>query len=139
MSQLILDDHLSESKVLRPIQQWGTAELLRQLRPDEIVLDDRVPQILLTLKQPTFVTIDQGFWNRRWCHPKYCIPYFALRDDQQELLPGLLRALLRQPEFRSRSSRMGRVARVSSASIESWSFQASRMEPIAWAKRPRKK
>jgi hypothetical protein len=139
MSQLVLDDHLSESDVLRPIQQWGTAELLRQLRPDEIVLDDRVPQILLTLKQPTFVTIDQGFWNRRWCHPKYCILYFALRDDQQELLPALLRALLRQPEFRSRASRMGRVARVSSASIESWSFQASQMEPIAWAKRPRKK
>jgi hypothetical protein len=82
VSQLILDDQLDIHGVLHPVRRWVTAQLLREVRPDEHVLDDRVPEILLTLKQPAFVTIDQGFWDRRLCHPRYAILYFALRRDQ---------------------------------------------------------
>jgi hypothetical protein len=138
MSQFILDDHLPEPEVLEPIRRWASAQFVRFLRPGEIVLDERIPEILLTLKQPTFITIDQGFWSRRWCHPGYCIVYFALRNDQQELIPQLLRELLHKPDFRSRASRMGRVARVSSASIEYWSAQQSGLQQLAW-KTPRRK
>src|SRR5438552_3241244 len=79
---------------------------IQELRPNEQILDDRIPQILRALRHPTFVTIDQGFWNRRLCHPAYCILHFPLRDDQQSRLPGLLRALWRLPEFRVRKRRM---------------------------------
>ena len=132
MSQLILDDQLDIHGVLHPVQRWVTAQLLREVRPDEHILDDRVPEILLTLKQPTFVTLDQGFWDRRLCHPGYAILYFALRRDQQTLLPGLLRALLRRPEFRTRASRMGKVARVGTANLAWWQFQSPDLLQVAW-------
>src|SRR5713226_3968969 len=103
MSQLILDDQLDVSEILPPLRKWITARRLQDLRPSELIRDDRIPEILLTLKSPTFITIDHGFWDARLCHPGYCILYFALRDDQQQLIPTLLRALMRRAEFRSRS------------------------------------
>ena len=112
MSQLIRDDQLDVSEILPAIRKWITARRLQDLRPAELIRDERVPEILRTLRSPTFLTIDSGFWNARLCHPGYCILYFALRDDQQRLIPALLRALLRRAEFRSRSKRMGKVARV---------------------------
>jgi hypothetical protein len=118
--------------VARPLSRWTTAQRLRDLRPGEVILDDRVPELLLTLHQPTFVTIDQGFWDRRLCHPKYCILFFALRDDRQKLLGPLLRALLRRPAFRSRKGRMGRVVRVRPTTIDSWLFQQAAMERLVW-------
>ena len=130
MSQLILDDQLSSSEVLRPLEKWITAQRLRDLRPDELILDDRIPEILLTLRQPTFVTIDHGFWNKRLCNPNYCVLYFSLRDDQQELLPDLLRALFRRPEFRTRVSRMGKVACVGLTSVDFWEFKKSKLTRI---------
>jgi hypothetical protein len=139
MTQLILDDQLIPSEVLRPLQKWTTAQRLRDLRPGEQILDERVPEILLTLKQPTFVTIDQGFWDVRWCHPGYCIAYFALRDDQQRELPGLLRALFREEVFRTRVRRMGKVVRVSRISIDFWLFQKPDVQQVTWSRTPGRK
>jgi hypothetical protein len=132
MSQLILDDQLKALQVLRPLRKWITVQRLRDLRPNQQILDDRVPQILWTLKQPTFVTIDHGFWKRSLCHPDYTILVFALRDDQQILLPGLLRALLRRQEFRTRKNRMGKVARISTTAIDYWEFPGKVLRHIDW-------
>jgi hypothetical protein len=95
-------------------------------------LDDRVPQILWTLKEPTFVTIDLGFWKKSLCHPDYAILVFALRDDQQVQLPGLLRALFRRREFHTRKNRMGKIARISTASIDYWEFHGEQIRRIDW-------
>src|SRR5262249_19120879 len=93
--------------VLRGLRKWIKCDRLRDLRSAEHALDDRVPEILLTLRQPTFVTIDHHFSHPSWCHPRYCILYFALRDREQRDLPRLLRELLRLPGFRTRAARMG--------------------------------
>jgi len=132
MSQLILDDQLNVRTVLRPIRRWITAQRLSDLRPSELILDERVPTILMTLKQPTFVTIDRDFWDAKLCNGHYCILYFSLTDDEQALLPVLLRALFRQPEFGSRRRRMGKVARVSRAAIDYWEANARRLRRITW-------
>ena len=132
MSQLVLDDQLDLRAVLRPLRKWITARRLQELRPGELILDDRVPQILRTLKQPTFVTIDQGFWSPRWTDHNYAIVCFALRNDQQRRLPGLLRALFRHPEFRTRAKRMGKVARVGLTTIEWWQFRRADLHQVAW-------
>src|SRR5947209_18917422 len=71
MSQLVLDDQLDLEEVLPGLESWITSVRLQSLRPGEKILDDRVPELLLKLKQPTFVTIDHGFWNRSFCHPGY--------------------------------------------------------------------
>jgi hypothetical protein len=53
---------------------------------------------------------------------------FALRDDQQGMLPELLRKVMRRPEFRSRARRMGTVARISTSRIERWRFGSRQLE-----------
>jgi hypothetical protein len=118
MSQLILDEQISLPEVLPLIQKWITVQYLPALRPRQQVLDQRVPAILLTLKQPTLVTIDRDFWRRHLCHPNYCILYFALRNEEQRLIPDLLRALLRRPEFNTRAKRMGKVVRISTTTLD---------------------
>jgi hypothetical protein len=65
MSQLILDDQLSVRKVLTPLQKWITVERLQDLRSGEVILDDRVPEILRSQKQATFVTMCNGL--HCWC------------------------------------------------------------------------
>lgn len=119
MSQLVLDDQL-DVQIILPELTRITVVRLQSLRPGELVLDDRVPEILRTLKTPTFVTIDRGFWKRRLCNSGYCILYFELLSEDQKLLPGLLRRLFHLPEFRTRAARMGKVARVDQTVVTYW-------------------
>ncbi len=130
MSQLVLDDQVDLTIVLPAVEPWITAIRLQSLRPGEQILDDRIPEILLTLKTPTFITIDHGFWNRRLCHPDYCIVYFALRSDEQEGLPGLLRSLLHLPGFSTRAARMGKVARVDDDTVTFWEAGKKTILPL---------
>ena len=130
----VLDDQLAASEVLAPLRSWLVIERLQNLRPSELIRDDRVPEILRTLREPTFVTIDQGFWTKRLCDPKYCILVFGLRDDQQSLLPDLLRRLLRQKDdFGTRSKRMGKVARVSLTGHEYWNYENPQKYRTIWS------
>jgi hypothetical protein len=130
MSQLVLDEQVDLTVVLPPLKKWITVEPLAHLRPDEQILDDRVPTLLRALKQPTFVTIDQDFWHRRWCDPGYCILYFELRDKEQKLIPDLLRELFRHDEFKTRAARMGKVACVSPSGVRYWQFQVAKLQHL---------
>lgn len=132
MSQFILDDQLFELEVLVPLARWTTVRRLRNLRPGEVIKDERVPVLLRELSRPTFVTIDRGFWDKRLRDSKYCILYFALRNDQQHELPMLLRRLLQLPEFRTKAARMGKVAYVSPTRIEYWQLGDERLYRLAW-------
>jgi hypothetical protein len=132
MSQLALDDQLNLSRLLPALRPWIPVAMLRDLRPDELILDDRAPTILRTLRQPTFVTIDQDFWDRNLCQPSYCILYFGLRDQEQRLIPDLLRALLRRQEFRTRAARMCKLARVTPTTITFWQYPPRRLHSTAW-------
>ena len=82
MSQIILDDQLSRRRVEWQLASWIKADLLRDVRPGEIIKDERVPTVLRALHRPTFVTIDTRFWNRRLRDAKYSIIYFAFEDAQ---------------------------------------------------------
>ena len=130
MSQFILDEQLAASEILVPLQKRHKVQRLRDLRPGEQILDDRIPEILLTLKKPSFITIDQGFWSRAWCHPDYAILYFALRDEER--IPERLLAFLRHPEFRTRNQRMGKVFRISKSKIEFWEYSSQTLEKVFW-------
>jgi hypothetical protein len=65
MSQIIVDEQLTYRLVIEPIRKWITARRIKELYPLQIIKDDRVLQILWELKQPTFVTIDAGFYDKR--------------------------------------------------------------------------
>ncbi len=134
MSQIILDDQLFDQEVLIPIARWTTVQRLRDLRSGEVIKDERVPELLRELRQSTFVTIDTGFWRRELCDAKYCILCFPLRNDQQDELPPLLRRLLRVTEFHTKASRMGKVARVSTAGIDYWQMGDERSLKQEWTR-----
>ena len=120
MSQLILDDQLDVQVILPALAGWKTAVRIQQLRPGELIRDDRIPSLLLSLTNPTFLTIDRGFWKRQLCHRRYCILFFALSKEEQGAIPVLMRRLFSLPQFRTRSSRMGKVARVGKRSVVYW-------------------
>jgi len=132
MSQIILDDQLFDVEVLVPLARWITVQRLRELRPNEVIKDDRVPLLLRELRQPTFVTIDMGFWNRDLRDPKYCILCFPLRNEEQHLLPERLYQLFQLAEFRTKAARMGKVVRVGPERIDYWVVGDERMHRLAW-------
>ena len=132
MSQIIVDDQLFDQEVLLPLARWITVQRLRDLRPGEVIKDERVPELLRALRQPTFVTIDMGFWDKKLCDSKYCVLCFPLRNDQQEELPILLRRLWRIAEFRSKALRMSKVVRVSAMNVEFWQLGDERLHQIGW-------
>lgn len=136
MSQIILDDQLFDLEVLLPIARWATVRRLRDLRPTEVIKDERVPLLLRQLRQPTFVTIDMGFWRKAFRDVKYCIFCFPLTNDEQYKLPELLRALLRLPEFRSKNARMGKVARVATGSVHYWQLADESLHKLPWPAPP---
>jgi hypothetical protein len=132
MSQIILDDQLFPLDVLLPIARWSTVQRLRDVRPGEVIKDERVPVILRELRQPTFVTIDMGFWTRRLCDMHYCILCFPLRNDEQRLIPDILRRFLKLPAFHSKTSRMGKVIQVGASQIRFWQVGDEKTHLLSW-------
>ena len=132
MSQIILDDQLFDLEVLIPLARWITVQRLRDLRPAEVIKDDRVPLLLRQLRQPTFVTIDMGFWDRGLRDARYCLLCFPLRNDEQFRLPELLRRLFQLPEFHTKAARMGRVARVGPTQIDCWALGDEHPHRLSW-------
>lgn len=133
MTQFILDDQLFLDDVLFPIARWRPARYIHTVRPNEVVKDERIPMILRELRQPTFVTIDMWFWNRSLCDRRYCILCFPLSNEQQPLIPGLLRHVLRLPEFSSRAARMGKVARIRHVGIDYWQVGSDQEQHVNWS------
>lgn len=132
MSQVILDDQIFDEEVLIPIARWTTVQRLRNLRPGEVIKDERVAVILREVAQPTFVTIDMGFWRRELVDAKYCILCFPLRNDEQKQIPDLLRRLFRLPEFHTKSARMGKVVQVTPILLRYWRRGDEQLHRLAW-------
>ena len=137
MSLFVLDDHLDVATIRNPLLRWTTTRYMRDIRPGEVVEDERVLAVLRTLRTPTFVTIDDWFWSRRHCDRRYCILYLALRAKEQHDTPELLRRLLRLPEFRTRAARMGKVAWVSRDHVSWWQVGDETEHSVQWPTAPR--
>jgi len=102
MSPITLDEQLEDPELIEALK-WITVDVITQLRPGTIVKDDAVPALLRQARRPTFITINvSDFWLHRWrlCAKAYCIVCFKLTSEKIYQLPGLLRKLLRVPEFR---------------------------------------
>jgi hypothetical protein len=92
-----------------------------------------VPVLLRQLRQPTFVTIDVGFWDKGLRDPRYCVLCFPLRNDEQHRLPDSLRRLFQLPEFHTKAARMGRVARVGSTQVDYWLPGDEGAHTLSWS------
>lgn len=121
MSQI--EQH-NRDRVLEPLIAWITAPKMEDLRPNEIIKDDCIPFLLRELKQPTFVTINVGFWNKNLVDPNYCILYFSLQDNQQAQTSKLLRQFLHQKEFKTKAIHKGKIAKVGTTGIDYWQWNS---------------
>jgi hypothetical protein len=112
---IVLDEHLNDLGVQMAIRSWYRARVctVLDLRPGTVIKDDAVPHLLRMLRQPTFLTLNwKLFWQRAAAHADLCIICFVLPTQQSHEMSPLLRRLLRLPEFKTRSDRMGRVAHI---------------------------
>lgn len=132
MSLFILDDHLARVAVRERVLHWATAQYVRDLRPGEVVKDDRILDILRTLQRPTFISVDHSFWNRDHRDSRYCIVYLALRGRDHGRAPDLLRRLLRLPEFRARAVRMGKVVHLGEDHVRWWQLGDQTEHAVYW-------
>jgi hypothetical protein len=142
MSQLVLDDQLDVVKVLPGLRRWASTIRLQELRPGEHIFDDRVPEILLTCHEPTFVTIDSDFWKPKLCHSGYCIVYTEIDFRRQQEIPKLLRRLFRHARFKSHAQRMGKVIRLTQSGVSFWESAATTVQHVLFgpaAKKRRRK
>jgi hypothetical protein len=138
VSLFVLDEHLDEGLVRDQLLRWTTARYVHDIRPGEVVKDDRILSILPTLRTPTFVTSDDFFWKRTHCNSRYCIVFVALRGRNHSRVPDLLRRLLRLPEFRSRAARMGKVVHLGEDHVRWWQLGDEREHSLHWGRPSRR-
>lgn len=131
---LILDESIENPLIARSIATWypGQVTSIRTLRPATLIRDEAIPTILYRVRQPTFVTINvDDFWKRTPADLRYAIVALEIQQNRASYLSILLRNLLRLPELRTKTLRMGKVIHVRPTYIEY--YEADRqIRTLAW-------
>ena len=93
------------------------------------VQDPDIIPLLHRLRRVTLFTQDQDFFNRRLCHPAYCLVWI---DGKPGEAASYVRRFLRHRQFRTQAKRMGMVARVSREGVHFWRPGQTRKQFTAW-------
>jgi hypothetical protein len=93
--------------------------------------DREIIPFLHQLKQPTFFTRDDDFYERKLCHAGYCLVYLDIRKEE---VATFIRRILRHPEFKTKAKRMGKVIRASHVGLSVWNLHAEKEEYLDWTK-----
>ena len=121
---IVLDENIPEDQRYL-LRGW-------RLRVDQIgddvgrkgMKDDQVLVLLRTLPTPTFFTRDFDFWGPGLAHSAYGL---VVLDVGVNEVATFVRRLLRQPEFNTKTKRLGRVMLVSHTGIAYQTAHESRM------------
>jgi hypothetical protein len=109
---IVLDEQLCREPLRKAMSRWyrGKIGYITEIRPSSVVKDDAIPELLLNVKQPTFVTINyKDFWRKIAAHRGYCVICIELPNERWAEVSPILRSILRHSDFRSKDSRMGKV------------------------------
>lgn len=126
----VLDEHIpSEQRLLLrswrlPVRQIGYDVARKGIQDDEII------PLLHHLRQPTFFTLDFGFYQQRLCHTRYCLVCMDVCEDEAATF---VRRLLGHPEFDAQAKRMGAVIRLSRKGLWVWRTHAESERQLGWA------
>jgi hypothetical protein len=90
--------------------------------------EDILP-LLHRLKQPTFFTLDHGFYHPMLLHQGYCLVFLDVWDDEAA---EYIRRLLRHPEFRTQAQRMGKVVCVRHSGVSYWQIPVKEEQTASW-------
>jgi hypothetical protein len=83
--------------------------------------DEEVIPFLLSLRRPTFFTLDRDFYSRELCHARYCLVFLDVAREECALF---VRRVLAHPEPNTHAQRMGTVVRVSHPGPHVWALHA---------------
>ena len=92
----VLDENIStiQRQLLRgwhiPVRHIGYDVGRKGMKDDEVI------PFLLTLRHPTFFTLDWDYFERGLCHARYCLVYLDVSRDETAVF---IRRLLRHQEF----------------------------------------
>lgn len=117
---IVLDEQLLRRSIEQDIAKWyrGTVQNIVDLRPNSVIKDDAIPELLRQQPRPTFVTInEQDFWRKVSVDSRFCIVCFAIPETRVHEIPQSLRLLIRHSEFRTKAQRMGKIIRIKNADI----------------------
>jgi hypothetical protein len=130
---IVLDEQLLGRNIEVEIARWyrGTVCFITDLRPNTIIKDDAIPQLLRRHNQPTFVTINASdFWNVVDADEHFCVVCFELPDSQAREISARLRALLGQQRFATKNARMGKIIRVTLGQISYYAVDERKVQRV---------
>lgn len=125
----VLDENITRDQA-ELLQQWGIRcrSVSRDFRLQGMHDDNLVP-FLLRLKQPTFLTRDEDFFQRRLIHDHYCLAWLAIDTGQTAFY---IKRFLFHPRFRASAQRLGKVICVAPHGISYWTKGSSQVQAVAW-------
>ena len=118
---IVLDEQLNDYRIFEDLEKWykGKVIHIKELRPKTLVDDDNIASLLLTVKEPTFVTINYtDFWKVIPAHQRYCVVCFTLKGELTLEIPNRLREIFKNPELKTKRARMGKV--ISARGVINW-------------------
>lgn len=124
LDENILQDQrrlLSTQRV--PVRQIGYEVGQRGMKDEAII------PLLLTLRRPTFFTLDADFYRPALCHARYCL---VLLDVSQNETAAFIRRFLRHREFDTQVKRLGTVVKVSYAGLSVWQAGSRQERLLDW-------
>ncbi len=132
---IVLDEQLLGYGLQAAIAHWyrGRVTDIIQLRPGTRVPDDAIPELLRTVRQPTFVTINvSDFWRRLNPDRRFTIICLALPNARAPEIPALLRRLFATGPFRTRRDRIGKIALVSQKQVQFYTTDSRAVQKFEW-------
>ena len=126
---IIIDENFPESQ-RQLLRGWRIS--FRQVAVEigrEGMKDDEIIPMLHQLRQPTFFTLDEDFFDRSLRHAGYGLIYI---DVNQYESAAFVRRTLRHPLLNTKQKRMGCVIRVSHAGLMIWQLHHETKLTHAW-------
>ena len=121
---IVLDEQLADPRIIRGIKRWYKGKVISivEVRPQTVVHDEVVSDLLRQLRAPTFVTINhQDFWRKIPASTSYCVVCLKLPCQRSLEVSEALRSILRQPDWRTKRGRVGYVILASDRRIDYYS------------------
>ena len=84
--------------------------------------DDELVPFLIQLPRPSFFTMDRGWYMRSLLHARYFVAVLEVPDNEAA---GVMRRILKHPDFSTQAGRLGKVIRASHGGMTGWKIGAN--------------
>ena len=129
---ILLDENIRQDQGVQ-LRHWRIRcrFLIEEIAPSGIQDPDIIP-LLRRLKQPTFFTHDQDFFQKGLIHAAYSLIWLDVFDGEAA---KFIRSFLKQPLFNTFAKRRGAIVRVHRREIHFWQRNSGSLQRAAWMPR----